>query len=34
MKIRPLGTDLFHANGETDRHVETNSRLSQFCDGA
>jgi hypothetical protein len=41
MKIRPVGTELFHAgvrtdgqtNGQrvTDRHDETHSRFSQFC---
>jgi len=29
MKIRPLGAELFHADGRTD-----NSRFSQFCEGA
>jgi hypothetical protein len=32
MKIRPVGDDLFHANGRTDRHDEGNGRFSQFCD--
>ena len=31
MKIRPVGYELFHANGWTDRHDEANSRGSQFC---
>jgi len=31
MKIRPVGYELFHANGWTDRHDEANSRVSQFC---
>jgi hypothetical protein len=35
MGIRPVGAELFHAdgqtNGQTDRHDVANSRLSQFC---
>jgi len=33
MKIRPLGAELFHADGQTqtDRHDEANSRFSQFA---
>jgi len=40
MKIRPVGAELFHAytdgrtDGRTDRHDETNSRFSQFCERA
>ena len=34
MKIRPVGTELFHEDGRTDRHDEANSRLSQFCESA
>jgi len=35
MKIRPVGTELFHADGQAEdgrigRHDEDNSRLSQF----
>jgi hypothetical protein len=30
MNIRPVGTKLFHADGQTDRHDEANSRFSQF----
>jgi hypothetical protein len=30
MKIRPVGAELFHADGQTDRHDEANSRSSQF----
>jgi len=30
MKIRPMGAELFHAGGRTDRHDDTNSRFSQF----
>ena len=33
MKIHPLGAELFHADGRTDRHVEANSRFSQFFEG-
>jgi len=31
MKIRPVGVELFHADGWTVSHDETNSRFSQFC---
>jgi len=31
MKIPPVGDELFHADGQTDRLVEANSRFSQFC---
>jgi hypothetical protein len=31
MKIRPVGAELFHADGQTDRHDEVQSRFSQFC---
>jgi len=38
MKNRPLGTELFHAETQTDRrtyrHDEANSRFSQFCKSA
>jgi len=42
MKIRPVGAELFYANGWTDertvgltvRHDQTNNRLSQFCEHA
>ena len=30
MKIRPVGAELFHADGRTDLHDETNSRFAQF----
>jgi hypothetical protein len=30
-KIRPFGTDLFHADGRTERNIVTNSHFSQFC---
>ena len=36
MKIRPVGAELFHADGRTDRqmdrHDEANSRFCQFCE--
>jgi hypothetical protein len=36
MKIRPVGDELFHADGEadgqTDRHDETKSRSPQFSE--
>jgi len=34
MKIRPVGAELFHAEGRTDRHDETNNSFSQFCERA
>jgi len=34
MKIRPVGVELFHADGRTDRHDEANSHFSQFCERA
>jgi len=34
MKIRPLEAELFHTDRRTDRHDETNSRFSQFCESA
>jgi len=30
MKIRPVGVELFHADGRTHRHDKANSRYSQF----
>ena len=32
IKIRPLGAELFHADGRTDEHYEVHSRFSQFCE--
>jgi hypothetical protein len=32
MKIRPVKAVLFHAEGQTDRHDETNSSFSQLCE--
>jgi hypothetical protein len=37
MKIRPVEVELFHAHKHSDRqikHDETDSRFSQFCEGA
>jgi len=34
MQIRPMGADLFHVNGQTDRHNGANNRLSRFCERA
>ena len=34
MKILPVGAEMFHADGQTDRHDEANSRFSQFCESA
>jgi len=33
MKICPVGAELFHVGGQTDRQKdEANSRFSQFCE--
>ena len=33
MKIRPVGAELFHADGlKAGRHDEANSHFSQFCE--
>ena len=34
MKIRPVGAELFHADGLTDVHGDANGRFSQFCERA
>jgi len=34
MKIHPVRAELFHANRQTDRHDETNSRFSQLWERA
>jgi hypothetical protein len=34
MKISPLEAELFHADGQTDKHDEANSRLSHFYESA
>ena len=31
IKIRPVGAELFHADGQTNRHVEKNSRFRKFA---
>jgi hypothetical protein len=31
MKFRPVGGELFNADGRTDRHHEANSRFSHFA---
>jgi hypothetical protein len=33
MKIRQVRTEFFFAEREFDRHEETNSRFSLFCEG-
>jgi hypothetical protein len=33
IKLRPVGAELFHADGRTDGHDEAISRFSQFCEG-
>jgi len=30
MKICLIGAEVFHMNGQTDRHEEANSRFSKF----
>jgi len=30
MKIRPLGAELLHMDGQVDRHGDASSRYSQF----
>jgi len=32
VKIRAVTAELFHADGQTDRHDEANSRCPQFCE--
>jgi len=32
MKIRPVGAELFPADGRTDRRDKANSRFQQFCE--
>jgi len=34
MKTRPVGAELFHVDGRTDKHDEANSRFPQFCERA
>ena len=33
MKIRPVGAEFLHADGQTDRRDEANNRFSQFYEG-
>jgi len=32
LKIRPVGTELLNADGQTDVHDEVTCRFSQFCE--
>jgi hypothetical protein len=32
MKTRPFGAELFHKNGQTDRHDEANSLFRNFSE--
>ena len=32
IKITPVGAEFFYADGGTDRHEETNSGFTQFCE--
>jgi len=34
MKIRPVGAELFHEDGQIDIHDDANSRFSQFFESA
>jgi len=34
MKIHQVRTELFHVDGQTDRHDEANYHFSQFCERA
>ena len=34
IKIRPVGAELFHADGRTYRQYEANNRFSQLCESA
>jgi len=34
LKIFPVGSELFHADGRTEGHEETNSHFSQYCESA
>ena len=34
MKIRPVGSELFHVERGTNGHDKVNSRFSQFCERA
>jgi hypothetical protein len=32
MKIRSVKTELFHVDGQTNKHDEANGRFAQFCE--
>jgi len=32
MKSRPVGAELFHVDGQTDRNDDDNSRFTEFCE--
>jgi len=32
MKISPVEAEVFHEDGQTDRHEEANSPFSEFCE--
>jgi len=32
-KILPVGAELFHADRQTERNDEANTRFSEFCEG-
>ena len=34
MKIRTVGAELFHMDGQTEKHDEASSRFSEFCERA
>jgi len=34
MKKRPMGAELFHEDGRTNKQDEANSRLARFCERA
>jgi len=34
MKIRPVGAELLHEDGRTNRYDEATSRFSQFCESS
>jgi hypothetical protein len=34
MQIHSVAVEFFHADRQTDRHDEVNSRFSQFCERA
>jgi hypothetical protein len=34
IRIRPVGAELFHADGRTDKQTTTNTRTLQYCERA